>query len=99
MANRRPRFQLPTRRLARTKVEQAAGPAPEVSMEAHPEDVAAPVEQSVVDAAIYRDGHRIDTPKTVAEAARRLRAEAGTMAWSLRRGPRAAGAGSLATRS
>jgi magnesium transporter len=81
MADRRPRFQLPTRRLARRKVVQPIGPAPEVSMEAHPEDVAAPVEQSVVDAAIYRDGHRIDTPATVADAAGRLRAEPGTMAW------------------
>jgi magnesium transporter len=81
MADRRPRFQLPTRRLARRKVVQPAGPAPEVSMEAHPEDVAAPVEQSVVDAAIYRDGLRIDTPATVADAAGRLRAEPGTMAW------------------
>jgi len=34
-----------------------------------------------VDAAIYRDGHRIDTPATVADAAGRLRAEPGTMAW------------------
>ncbi|TAK00741.1 MAG: magnesium and cobalt transport protein CorA [Chloroflexota bacterium] len=81
MADRRPRFQLPTRRRARTKVEGPAGPAPEVSMESHPEDVAAPVEQSVVDAAIYRDGHRIETPTTVADAARMLRAEVGTMAW------------------
>jgi magnesium transporter len=50
-------------------------------MEAHPEDVVTPVEQSVVDAAIYRDGQRIDTPATVADAARRLREEPGTMAW------------------
>jgi magnesium transporter len=50
-------------------------------MEARPEDVAAPVEQSVVDAAIYRDGRRVDTPPTVAEAAERLRHEPGAMAW------------------
>jgi magnesium transporter len=50
-------------------------------MEARPEDVAAPVEQSVVDAAIYRDGHRVETPPTVAEAARHLREMPGTMAW------------------
>ncbi|MEW5991750.1 MAG: magnesium and cobalt transport protein CorA [Chloroflexota bacterium] len=81
MADRRPRFQLPTRRPARTKIDRSAGPAPEVSMEAHPEDVAAPAEQSVVDAAIYRDGRRIETPATVAQAARRLRDEPGTMAW------------------
>jgi magnesium transporter len=50
-------------------------------MEARPEDVAAPVEESVVDAAIYREGHRVDTPPTVAETARRLRQQPGSMAW------------------
>jgi magnesium transporter len=80
VTGRRPRFQLPTRR------PQGGGPpghepAPEVSMEARPEDVAAPVEQSVVDAAIYRNGRRVDTPPTVAETAERLRQEPGAMAW------------------
>jgi magnesium transporter len=50
-------------------------------MESRPEDVATPVEESVVDTAIYRDGHRIETPATVAETARRLRELPGTMAW------------------
>ena len=50
-------------------------------MEARPEDVAAPVEQSVVDAAIYRDGHRVETPQTVAELARHLREQPDTMGW------------------
>ena len=50
-------------------------------MEARPEDVAAPVDESVVDAAIYRDGVRVETPPTVADTARRLREQAGTMAW------------------
>jgi magnesium transporter len=50
-------------------------------MEARPEDVVAPVEESVVDAAIYRDGRRVDTPPTVAETARRLRQQSGAMAW------------------
>jgi magnesium transporter len=50
-------------------------------MEARPEDVVAPVEQSVVDAAIYRDGRRVDTPPTVAETALRLRQQPGTMGW------------------
>jgi magnesium transporter len=80
MTDRRPRFQLPTRP-TRGRTERLRGPAPEVSMETRPEDVAAPVEEIVVDAAIYRDGHRIDTPPTVAETARRLRAQPGTMAW------------------
>jgi magnesium transporter len=56
-------------------------PAPEVSMEARPEDVAEPVERSIVDAAIYRAGVRLDAPGTVAETARRLREDRGTMAW------------------
>ena len=50
-------------------------------MEARPEDVAAPVEESVVDTAIYRDGHRIETPPTVHEAAQHLSEQPGTMAW------------------
>ena len=50
-------------------------------METRPEDVALPVEQSMVDAAIYRDGVRVDTPPTVAETARRLREQRGTMGW------------------
>ena len=50
-------------------------------MEARPEDVVSPVEQSMVDAAIYRDGHRIESPTTVAEAARLLRDHDDTIAW------------------
>jgi magnesium transporter len=50
-------------------------------MESRPEDVAAPVEESVVDTAIYRDGRRVETPATVADTARRLRELPGTMAW------------------
>jgi len=41
----------------------------------------APVEESVVDAGIYRDGRRIASPPTVAETARVLREEPGAMAW------------------
>jgi len=80
VTGRRPRFQLPTRR-SQGGAPPGHDPAPEVSMEARPEDVAAPVEQSVVDAAIYRDGRRVDTPPTVAETAERLRQEPGAMAW------------------
>jgi len=50
-------------------------------MEARPEDVVAPVEQSIVDAALYRDGHRIDSPATVADVTGRLREQPDTMAW------------------
>jgi magnesium transporter len=80
VTGRRPRFQLPTRR-SQGGEPPGHEPAPEVSMEARPEDVAAPVEQSVVDAAIYRDGRRVDTPPTVAATAERLRQEPGAMAW------------------
>ena len=50
-------------------------------MEARPEDVAAPVEQSVVDAAIYVAGARSGSPTTVADAARMLRDTPDGMAW------------------
>jgi magnesium transporter len=50
-------------------------------MEARPEDVAAPVEQTMVDAAIYRDGKRIESPTSVAGTARQLRESPGAMAW------------------
>ncbi len=50
-------------------------------MEARPEDVVAPVEKSVVDAAIYRAGRRIGNPPTVTEAAATLRDDPSAMAW------------------
>jgi magnesium transporter len=77
---RRPRFQLPTRRPI-TRPSQPAEPAPEVSMEARPEDVATPGKETVVDAALYRDGRRIDTPATVRATVDGLREQPGTMAW------------------
>src|SRR3954470_15758795 len=80
MADRRPRFLLPTRRLA-DEHEHPTVTAPEVSMETRPEDVVAPVEQSVVDAGLYVEGRRIETPETIAETAQRLRDGPRTMAW------------------
>ena len=50
-------------------------------MEARPEDVVSPVEQSMVDAAIYRNGRRVESPATVAEAARLLQEHDDTIAW------------------
>lgn len=50
-------------------------------MESRPVVAAPPVEQSVVDAGIYRDGKRIASPSTVAEAARLLRDDPAAMAW------------------
>jgi magnesium transporter len=41
----------------------------------------ATLEESVVDAAIYREGKRIESPRSVAETAVTLRKEAGSMAW------------------
>jgi magnesium transporter len=76
----RPRFLLPSWRPG-SGARGAPAEAPEVSMEARPEDVAAPVEESMVDAGLYVEGRRIGSPKTVAEAARDLRATPGSMAW------------------
>jgi magnesium transporter len=56
-------------------------PAPEVSMESRPEDVAAPVEQSIVDAAIYVEGRRVTTPESVVGAVKELSVLPGSMAW------------------
>ena len=79
MTNRRSRF--PTLRRSSGGDGHGQEPAPEESMEARPEDVAAPVEQTMVDAAIYRDGKRIESPASVAETARHLRDSPGAMAW------------------
>jgi len=80
MADRRPRFLLPTRRSGAGHSHPAV-PAPEVDMEARPEDVVAPVEQSVVDAGLYVEGRRIETPETIAATAVRLRESPRAMAW------------------
>jgi magnesium transporter len=81
MADRRSPFKLPTRRPRQSPKAHPPEPAPEVSMEPRSATSEAPVEQSVVDAAIYRDGRRIASPATVAETARHLREQPGTMAW------------------
>jgi magnesium transporter len=81
MAERRSRVLLPYRRVTRGANGQRQPPAPEVSMEPRPAPAPAPVEQSVVAAALYRTGRRVDSPPTVAETARRLRDQPGTMAW------------------
>ncbi|HUQ43162.1 MAG TPA: magnesium and cobalt transport protein CorA [Candidatus Limnocylindria bacterium] len=80
MTERRPRFLLPTRR---SNAGAAAPPieAPEVSMEARPEDVVAPSEQSMVDAGVYLGGKRVGSPTTVSDTARLLRETEGAMAW------------------
>src|SRR5258706_6871204 len=54
---------------------------PEGSMEGRPEVVAAPVEQSMVDAGLYVGGERVCSPGTVAEVGEQLRSTRGAMAW------------------
>ena len=81
MSDRRPRVLPRYRRATRGTGDRRQPPAPEVSMEPRPIPAAPPVEQSVVAAAIYREGKRIEDPPTVAEASRRLREQPGAMAW------------------
>jgi magnesium transporter len=45
------------------------------------ESAAVPLERSVVDAALYRNGHRIQAPPSLAEIYRQLPGETGIMAW------------------
>jgi len=80
MPDRRPRFLLPTRRQGAVG-RNAHIDAPEVSMESRPEDVAAPVEESMVDAGVYVGGRRVASPTTVVETAQLLRSTDGAMAW------------------
>ncbi|MFJ6630909.1 magnesium and cobalt transport protein CorA [Streptomyces sp. NPDC091376] len=63
---------------------QQPDPAPEHSMDPwteHGPQEPVPLERSVVDAAIYRDGQRVETPSSLAEIYDRLPGEPGTMAW------------------
>jgi magnesium transporter len=50
-------------------------------MEARPEDVVAPVEESMVDAGLYVEGRRIESPATIAATVAKLRATPGALAW------------------
>jgi magnesium transporter len=81
MSDRLSRVLPPYRRTARPASDGRQPPAPEVSMEPRAAPAAPPVEQSVVGAALYRGGRRVASPPTVAEAARQLREQPGTMAW------------------
>jgi magnesium transporter len=47
----------------------------------HESQEPAPLERSIVDAALYRDGRRMETPTSLAEIYHRLPGEPGTMAW------------------
>lgn len=79
MADRRLGMLRPLRRLAPKPDEPAA---PEVELDpraAAPEPP--PVEESLIDAAVYVDGRRVESPSTVADAFRLLRERQGSMAW------------------
>jgi magnesium transporter len=54
---------------------------PELSMDPRATTVGAPVEESVVDAAIYRGGHRIERPAMLTDAYRRLDQQPDALAW------------------
>ncbi|MEU2491594.1 magnesium and cobalt transport protein CorA [Streptomyces sp. NPDC007883] len=86
MSDRRPRATRAGRWPLRTAGHgrQQADPAPEHSMDPraeHESQEPAPLERSIVDAALYRDGHRMETPVSLAEIYHRLPGEPGTMAW------------------
>ena len=69
----------PRRRAPRYRLDPE--PAPELSLEPRTVTAAVPVENSVVDSAIYRGGHRIASPKTLAEAYRPRPNEPDSMSW------------------
>ncbi|MEU6702163.1 magnesium and cobalt transport protein CorA [Streptomyces wuyuanensis] len=86
MSDRRPRATRAGRWPLRTSAHarQPADPAPEHSMDPRAEyesQEPAPLERSIVDAALYRDGRRMETPTSLAEIYHRLPGEPGTMAW------------------
>jgi magnesium transporter len=54
---------------------------PELSMDPRATINAASPEESVITSAIYRDGRRIDSPRTLAESYQRLRDQPGAVAW------------------
>jgi len=81
MTQRRSRFQLSTRRPVRRASMEGRESAPEVSFESHRPAPAAPVEDSVVDSGLYREGRRVASPPTVAETARLLRDQPKSLAW------------------
>lgn len=84
MSDRRPRATRAGRWPLRAGPARQADPAPEQSMDPraeHESPEPAPLERSLVDAALYRDGRRMETPASLAEIYNRLPGEPGTMAW------------------
>ena len=81
MMSWRSRALRPYRRAKRDSGDRADGPAPELSMEVRHGAEAVPAADSLVDAAIYCDGRRVESPTTLAQTYRRLRELDGCMAW------------------
>ena len=81
MANRRLRALLPKRAHVLPVGAATLVEPPERSMDPNPRVHQPPVEDSVIDSALYLDGLRIDSPATVAETCRHLPDKPGSMAW------------------
>ncbi|GAB2908888.1 magnesium/cobalt transporter CorA [Nonomuraea sp. N2-4H] len=88
MSDWRSRVLRPVRRIAApaVKAEPERKPAPEESMDPHGRrparrDGVRVLDGQVLDAALYRDGRRLDSPSSPADVRARLRDEPGTMAW------------------
>ncbi len=82
MSDRRSRALTASKRfLRRANGQHAPASPPELSMDPRAATAVVAAEQSVVSSAIYRDGHRVDGPPTLAETYQRLREQPGAMAW------------------
>jgi magnesium transporter len=86
MTERRSRALRPAQLLRRSRDGQPLPSPPELSMDpraatAIQDRAVAPVEETVVSSAVYRDGRRIDSPSTLAQTYQWLRQEPDTMAW------------------
>lgn len=79
ITNRRLRTLLPKRGQSGTPAGWQ--PAPEHSMDPSPHVEHTPVENSIIDSAVYIDGHRVDSPSTVAATCQCLPQRPGSMAW------------------
>ncbi len=82
MSDRRSRALTASKRfLRRANDPHPAGSAPELSMDPRAATLTASAEQSVISSAVYRDGHRVESPATLAETYQRLREYPDAMAW------------------
>jgi magnesium transporter len=81
MSDRNTRVPGPRRFLRRNGDRHAPTAPPELSMDPRAAAATPPAEESVVTSALYRDGHRIDSPQTLVETYREMRERPDTMAW------------------